>query len=162
MINIVSVLLSHYDVLITRSDYCVLRRNVIDCNMCIGPQGTMEYSKKKLALFWILGGYGSSVLGVVSAFVYLSFQNPDVKLETIVAECVTCSLMLPIGWLQHAIIPMNFPLSAMSWLSIGTFVWACKVRKVAPLFISYVACAIFGAFWPNVFWAMMRLYRRHT
>lgn len=114
----------------------------------------MEYSKKKLTLFWVAGGFISSVLGVIPAVIYWSYANLDWKLD-IVGEIMASSLMLPIGWLFCAIIPMSFPSSIMSWVSIGAFIWACKKKKITPLYLSYIACLVFGIFWPMAFWTMM-------
>jgi len=114
----------------------------------------MDYSKKKLALFWVLGGLASSIAGVVPSVIYWSNTHPEWKLD-VLGEIMASSIMLPIGWFFCAIIPMSFPSSAMSWVSIGAFVWACKVRRVTPLYISYIACLVFGAFWPKAFWTMM-------
>ncbi len=114
----------------------------------------MEYSKKKLTLFWIFGGFIFSVLGVVPSVIYWSYTNPEWKLE-IVGEIIGSSIMLPVGWLFCAITPMSFPSSAMSWASIGAFIWACKVGRFKPLYLAYAACAVFGVFWPNAFWTTM-------
>ena len=114
----------------------------------------MEYSKKKLTLFWVAGGFISSVLGVIPAVIYWSYANPDWKLE-IVGQLMASSLMLPVGWLFCAIIPMSFPSSLMAWVSIGAFIWSCKVKRITPLYISYAACLVFGVFWPKAFWTMM-------
>ena len=113
-----------------------------------------EYSKKKLALIWVLGGYFFSILGVIPAVIYWEYVNPDWKLE-IIGEVMASSVMLPFGWFFCAIIPLAFPASAMCWLSIAAFVWACKSKRLAPLYVSFGACLIFGLFWPKAFWAMM-------
>lgn len=114
----------------------------------------MECSKKKLTIFWICGGFLFSVLGIVPSVIYWSYANPEWRLE-VIGEIIGSSIMLPVGWLFCAIIPMSFPLSAMSWVSIAAFVWACKVRKIKPLYLAYAACTVFGLFWPKTFWAMM-------
>ncbi|SMF48761.1 hypothetical protein SAMN02745866_03184 [Alteromonadaceae bacterium Bs31] len=114
----------------------------------------MEYSKKKLTLFWVAGGFISSVFGVIPAVIYWSYVNPDWNLD-VVGEVTASSLMLPVGWLFCAIIPMSLPSSLVAWVSIGAFIFACKQNKVAPLYLAYIACLVFGLFWPKAFWTMM-------
>lgn len=114
----------------------------------------MEYSRKKLLLLWILGGLVSSIVGVIPSVIYWSNVNPDWNLD-ILGEIMASSLMLPVGWFFCAIIPMSLPSSVMSWLSIGAFIWACKIRRKRPLYFSYMACVVFGVFWPVAFWTMM-------
>ncbi|WP_432459740.1 hypothetical protein [Agarivorans sp. QJM3NY_25] len=114
----------------------------------------MVYSKTKLTLFWVAGGFVSSVLGVIPAVIYWSYVNQDWKLD-IVGEIMASSIMLPVGWIFCAIIPMSFPSTLMSWVSIGAFILACRKQEIAPLYLSYVAFLVFGIFWPMAFWAMM-------
>jgi hypothetical protein len=114
----------------------------------------MDYSKKRLTLFWMAGGFISSLFGVIPAVIYWSYAKPDWDLD-IAGEVMASALMLPIGWLFCAIIPMSIPSSLMAWVSIGGFIWSCQQKKIAPLYLSYAACGVFGFFWPMAFWTMM-------
>lgn len=114
----------------------------------------MKFSKIKLTVLWVIGGYIFSIIGVILSVIYWSYVNPDWKLN-IVSEIIGNSMMLPVGWFFCSIIPMSLPSSVMSWISIGAFIWAYKFERMTPLYLSYLACVVFGVFWPMVFWTMM-------
>jgi hypothetical protein len=94
------------------------------------------------------------VLGIIPSINYWSVTEPTWKLN-VVSEIMGCSLMVPFGWLFLAIIPFGYYLTIASWTSIGGYVWAIKTKNLKPLYISFVACFLFGLLWPKAFWAMM-------
>ena len=114
----------------------------------------MEYTRGKLILYWFLGGLAFSILGIIISVNYWANVNPEWELN-VISEIVGASLMLPIGWVLCPIFPMMLSSAISSWFSILTFIWACKIRQIKPLYLSYIACFSFGIFWPKTFWAMM-------
>lgn len=111
-------------------------------------------TKTKLFLYWVIGGFFSSILGVVPAVIYWSKVDASWAID-IPGEIIASSMMLPVGWLFVALIPLSWQLTPAAWLSILAFIWAIRRRKIAPLYLAYGACFIFGLFWPYVFWSMM-------
>lgn len=114
----------------------------------------LKTSKTRIFLYWVIGGFFSSVLGVVPAVIYWSKVEANWALD-IPGEIMASSIMLPVGWVFWALIPLNWQLTPMSWLSISAFIWAVRSKKTKPLYLAYPACFIFGLFWPYTFWSMM-------
>ncbi len=113
-----------------------------------------KLTKARIFIYWIIGGFISSVIGVVPAVFYWSKVEASWALD-IPSEIMASSLMLPVGWVFWSLIPLSWQLTPMSWLSIFAFIWAMRVKKIKPLFLAFVACFIFGLFWPYAFWSMM-------
>lgn len=114
----------------------------------------MTYTKKKLALNWVIGGLFSFVVGVLLSVIYWAIILPEKPID-IVAEITINSIMIPLGWIYCAMIPSVSLATLMPWLSFVAFIWACRSRRIKPLYFSYAACFIFGLLWPSVFWNMM-------
>lgn len=113
-----------------------------------------KITKTRIFLYWVIGGFFSSVLGVVPAVIYWSNVEANWALD-IPSEIMASSIMLPIGWVFVTIIPLSWQLTPMAWLSIFAFIWAVRCKKTKPLYLAYCACFIFGLFWPYVFWSLM-------
>lgn len=114
----------------------------------------MEYSKIKLAVFWVMGGFVSSLIGVIPSVMYWANANPDWEIN-VIGQIFVASTMAPLGWLYCAILPVSFPSTATSWVSVGAFLWACRIGRRSPLYVSYVACFVFGIFWPMTLWDLL-------
>jgi hypothetical protein len=112
------------------------------------------YSKWKLTAIWVIAGYICSALGIIFSVIYWSIAEPTWKLDAI-GQVMGCVLMVPFGWLFLAIIPFGYYLTVASWVSIGCYIWSIKTGTLKPLYVSCIACFVFGLFWPKAFWAMM-------
>ena len=113
-----------------------------------------KISKIRIFMCWVIGGFCSSAIGIVLAVIYWSKVEANSALD-IPGEIMASSIMLPFGWVLWALIPLNWQLTPMSWLSVSAFIWAIRRKKSKPLYLAYAACFIFGLFWPYSFWTIM-------
>ncbi|KMT63729.1 hypothetical protein XM47_18075 [Catenovulum maritimum] len=114
----------------------------------------MAYSKRRFALTWFVGGYLSSFMSTIIGVMYWSYQKAEWKID-VVSEIIASSIMLPIGWLFCLVAPLSIPSMLGAWVSIIGFVWACRLKNIKPLYLSFAGCFIFGLYWPMAFWTMM-------
>ena len=114
----------------------------------------MGYSRIKIFALWVSVGYFCTLLGIIPSVIYWHHKLPSWEINGL-NEAIGSAIMAPFGWILFAIIPMSWQLSPASWVSITAFIYAVKKRTVKPLYISFVACFIFGLFWPYTFWALM-------